>query len=187
MKIVIAQGNPGRRYNDTRHNIGFMVIDTFAKKHKVKWRTNKRLGATVAELILKDEKIMLVKPLTFYNETGRVARALVDFYKLKPADDVLVVHDDLALPVGTIRVREQGSDAGNNGLKSLNSNIGVKYWRIRVGVWNKQRDKVSGSVFVLSRFSKEESIELKNTVIPQCLELIDDFCAGDIIPRSYNL
>lgn len=187
MKLVLAQGNPGLRYKNTRHNIGFSVVDAYAKQHKLKWQNNKRLGADIAELRHGNEKVLLVKPLTFYNETGRVARALVDFYKVIPSDDVLVIHDDLALPVGTIRVREQGSDAGNNGLKSLNSQLGVKYWRIRIGVWNEQRDKVSGSIFVLSKFNKHEQQELGKLVFPQCLELIDDFLDGTIVPRSYNL
>ncbi|MEP6710637.1 MAG: aminoacyl-tRNA hydrolase, partial [Candidatus Saccharibacteria bacterium] len=134
MKLIFAQGNPGDQYNTTRHNVGFAILDALAKKFEASFTSKPKFFADIAELNIEGEKILLVKPATFYNETGKSARALVDFYKLAPATDVLVVHDDLALPFGTLRTREKGSDAGNNGIKSLNAHLGPDYARLRIGI-----------------------------------------------------
>lgn len=186
MKLILAQGNPGRQYSHTRHNVGWQIIDAIAKSHKVKWRNDKKIGADIAEFTVKRQKIILVKPTLFYNETGRAARALVDFYKLHPKHDVLVIHDDLALPLGTIRVREKGSDAGNNGVKSLNSHLGEYYWRLRIGIWNELKDSIPDSAFVLSKFSKSEQKQLDTTLIPHTLILVDQFIDGMLEAHSVS-
>ena len=108
MKIIFAQGNPGKQYERTRHNSGFMVVDTLAAKESAPWHTDTKFKADIAEVQLADEKVLLVKPLSYYNETGQVARSVIDFYKVDPSADLLVIHDELALPFGTIRVREKG-------------------------------------------------------------------------------
>src|SRR6266568_2679917 len=130
MKLILAQGNPGAEYAKTRHNVGFMALDVYAEKHDLEFQDKSKFHAQIAEMMPEDEKILFVKPTTFYNETGQAARALADFYKIAPTD-ILVIHDDLALPFGTLRTREKGSDAGNNGIKSLNAHLGEKYTRIR--------------------------------------------------------
>lgn len=164
MKLIFAQGNPGAQYARTRHNVGFIVLDALVDQIGAKWRTESKFKAEIAEAHLDGEKILLVKPLSFYNDTGLVARALIDFYKLNPAKDILVVHDELALPFGSIRIRDKGSDAGNNGIKSLNSHLGPLYWRLRIGVWNELRDRMNDADFVLSAFSKAESEQLLKLV-----------------------
>src|SRR5438445_447838 len=136
MKLIFAQGNPGSQYATTRHNVGFLILDQLAAKAGKEFIKKPKFHADVAELTIAGEKVLLVKPTTFYNETGQSARSLVDFYKLDTMSDVLVVHDDLALPLGTIRTREKGSDAGNNGIKSLNAHLGHDYHRIRIGIYN---------------------------------------------------
>src|SRR5690606_14619185 len=113
----------------TRHNIGYMAGNTFAKEQKVTFAEKPKFRAYIAEATIENEKVLLVKPTTFYNNVGESARALIDFYKLTPSEDFLVIHDDLALPFGTIRVRKKGSDAGNNGIKSLNAHTGSDYAR----------------------------------------------------------
>lgn len=187
MKIIFAQGNPGKQYERTRHNIGFIIVDSLAHQQGASWHTNTKLKADTAEVLLDGEKTLLVKPLSFYNETGQVARSLIDFYKLNPADDFLAIHDELALPFGTIRVRKKGSDAGNNGVKSLNSHLGPDYTRIRVGVWNENRDRMDDAAFVLSVFSKEESDALHNTLCDTSIRLIHEFITGTLDASSHTL
>lgn len=161
MKMIFAQGNPGTQYARTRHNVGFLLLDVFADQHSAAWKPEKKINAEIATATIEGEKVLLVKPLSYYNETGRVARAIVDFYKLNPASDVLVLHDELALPFGEVRIREKGSDAGNNGIKSLNAHLGQNYTRIRIGIWNELRDRIDDADFVLSAFTGEELTTLK--------------------------
>lgn len=187
MKIVFAQGNPEQRYANTRHNTGFLVVDALANKERLKWRDIDKYKARVAEFSSHGEKIMLVKPLSFYNDTGLVARQLIDYYKLEPSTDFVVIHDDLALPLGTVRTRQSGSDAGNNGIKSLNAHIGALYPRIRVGIWTEQRDLMDDVHYVLGSFSKTERAKLDGDIIPHTLELIDIFVAGKLPISSTSL
>lgn len=186
MKIVFAQGNPDPDYTTTRHNVGFLLLDSFASKHDVSFLAKPKFFATIAELTVEGEKVLLVKPTTYYNETGQSARALVDFYKLDPATDILVVHDDLALPFGTLRTREKGSDAGNNGIKSLNAHLGPDYARLRIGIYNDRRDLIPDADFVLSKFTKNEAGTLKDAVVPKALDVINDFIANKHSITSYT-
>ncbi|MDB5165461.1 MAG: peptidyl-tRNA hydrolase [Candidatus Saccharibacteria bacterium] len=186
MKLIFAQGNPGDQYTHTRHNVGFQVIDDFAAKQKVTFGSKPKFLADIAELTNGGEKVLLVKPTTLYNETGRSARALVDFYKLDPATDILVIHDDLALPFGTLRTREKGSDAGNNGIKSLNAHIDHNYARLRIGIYNDLRERMDDADFVLSRFSKDEQTTLSDTIIPRCEEIVALFLGDELTLTSYT-
>lgn len=187
MKIIFAQGNPGPQYDHTRHNIGFYVIDQFAKQHSLSWSEKSKFSCLVTELIINGEKVALVKPTTFYNETGVSARRLVDFYNINPAEDFLVIHDDLALPFGTIRTRPQGSDAGNNGIKSLNSHLGTDYHRIRIGIWNELRDRMDDAEFVISRLNKNESSQLDSDITPHVIDQIEQFCKEPLRPTSHRI
>jgi PTH1 family peptidyl-tRNA hydrolase len=163
------------------------VLDTLASKEGGAWKTDAKIKADIATIQLKGEKVLLVKPLSFYNETGQVARALVDFYKLNPAEDFLVIHDELALPFGTVRVRQKGSDAGNNGVKSLNAHLGPDYARIRIGVWNERRDQMDDAAFVLSVFTAEEQEALAKLITNPILPLIDEFISGSLAASSHKL
>lgn len=162
MKVILAQGNPGSQYKYTRHNVGFLLLDNFASNNHVEFLKKTKFHADIAELSVGGEKVLLVKPTTFYNETGQTARLLVDFYKLDTATDLLVIHDDLALPFGTIRTREKGSDAGNNGIKSINAHISPAYRRIRVGIYSDLRDRMPDADFVLAHFSTQEKNALSD-------------------------
>lgn len=184
MKIIFAQGNPGREYENTRHNVGFLAIDEFANRHNVAFQYKDKFKAEIAELTYDNQKILLVKPTTFYNETGISARSLVDFYKVEPSD-VLVIHDELALPFGTIRIRGKGSDAGNNGIKSLNAHIGQEYVRVRIGIANDISERAEAMNFVLARFSAEDHTVLKDRIFPKIAEIIPSFCLGTIDFTSY--
>ncbi len=187
MKLIFAQGNPEPKYSATRHNIGFSTLDAIADKYNAKWLNQSKFNAMIAEIKIYDEKVLLVKPTTYYNETGLSVRKLVDFYKLNPASDLLVIHDDLALPFSTVRVRKKGSDGGNNGIKSINACIGQDYIRIRIGTYNDLRDKMDDADFVLSKFGSEESKNLKETIIPRVCKLVEQFCDGKIEINSYKI
>ncbi len=175
MKIVLAQGNPDKQYAKTRHNVGFMVVDELAKELNAQWSEKPKFKALLTEVELSGQKVILVKPNTFYNQTGTSARALIDFYKIDAAKDLLVVHDDLSLPLGTIRIRKKGSDAGNNGIKSVISHIGENFARIRVGIKEESEKKSDDAKFVLSRFNRKESKQFKNDILPHAVQFIKDF------------
>lgn len=187
MKIVFAQGNPDRKYENTRHNTGFIVLDAIADDQKAFWKDVDKFNARTAELIINEEKVLLVKPQSYYNDSGLVARQFMDYYKLDPSKDILVIHDELALPFGTIRVRGAGSDAGNNGIKSLNTHIGDNYPRIRIGIWNDMRDRMDDVDFVLSNFSLHESKVLHKHVIPHIKDLIDQYVDGSLEASSKSI
>lgn len=186
MKIIFAQGNPGKEYERTRHNVGFFLVDEIAKKYGVPFAKKPRFNAEIAEFSEAGEKILLVKPTTFYNETGTAARNLVDFYKCEPAIDFLAIHDELSLPLGVIRTRERGSDAGNNGIKSLNAHLGENYRRIRVGVYNELRDRQDDANFVLGTFTTNEKNilpKISNTV----QEITEGFIHGTFEPTKITV
>jgi len=187
MKIIFAQGNPGQQYDHTRHNVGFHIIDQFAKAHSAKWSEKSKFNCLEADVTVDGEKLILVKPLTFYNETGVCARKLVDFYNLNTPEDFLVIHDDLALPLGTIRTRPQGSDAGNNGIKSLNSHLGPDYHRIRIGIWNELRDRMDDTDFVIGKLNKDELKQLETDITPHVIEQIEKFAQGPLSPTSHRI
>lgn len=186
MKLIFAQGNPGLNYTSTRHNIGYTALDSFAAKLDWSFVEKPKFYAYVAEGQVDGQKILLAKPTTFYNETGRSARAIAEFYKLNPASDILVVHDDIALPLGTVRVRQKGSGAGNNGIKSLNNHLGPDYWRLRVGIYNDMRDKMHDADFVLSRFSKDEVELLTENILPDLVDVMSDFARDTIESHSFK-
>ena len=180
MKIVFAQGNPDQKYARTRHNVGFMVLDAFSQSLQLQWRDIDKFKARVTEAKIGGEKILLVKPLSYYNDTGLIVRQFIDYYKLDPASDLLIIHDDLSLPFGTIRIRESGSDAGNNGIKSINSHVGEHYKRIRVGIWTETRDLTDDATFVLGIFPRGEQHKIDKHIIPHVETLINQFAHGTL-------
>lgn len=186
MKLILGQGNPDTKYDRTRHNVGFFLINQFTRSHDLVWSEKSKFKALLAETVIDGEKVIFAKPTTYYNETSLSARKLVDFYNLDPKTDLLVIHDDLALPFGTIRTRKQGSDAGNNGIKSLNSHLGPDYHRLRIGIYNELRDHMDDAEFVLSKFSKSESDDLKAIIAPKIVELIKQFCNNTITISTHK-
>lgn len=186
MKLIFAQGNPGKEYEKTRHNIGFLALEYYALKRGVHFQTKQKFNADIAEISSGNDTTLLIKPLTYYNETGACALAVSTFYKISN-ENILVVHDDLALPFGTLRTREKGSSAGNNGIKSLNAHLGENYHRLRIGTWSELADRSSSFDFVLSKFNAEESEKLNNDVFPKTTEIIDDFISGNHSSTSHKV
>ena len=201
MKVILALGNPGEKYAYTRHNAGFLVIDQLAAGQSAQFSNKPKFFADIAELrdftvnsaastkppvTIPREKILLVKPTTYYNEVGIAARALMDFYKLT-LDDVLIIHDDTDLDFGKIRVRKGGRDAGSNGLKSLHAHIGADFWHIRIGTDNLLRRQIGDVDFVLSKFNADEQKILRDWTIPESIKLIGTFLDDTIEPLSVKL
>ena len=186
MKVILALGNPGEKYTYTRHNAGFLVVDQLAAKQSAHFSNKPKFFADIAELNMSGEKILLVKPTTYYNEVGISARAILDFYKLT-LDDLLIIHDDTDLDFGKIRVRKGGRDAGSNGLKSLHTHIGADFWHIRIGTDNLLRRQIGDVDFVLSKFNADEQKILRDWTIPESIKLIGTFLDDTIEPLSVKL
>ena len=172
IKLIVGLGNVGKDYDGTRHNIGFAVVDEFRKKNKFPaWQEKSKFKAFISEDFLEGKKVILAKPTTLMNASGDSVRALKDFYKLDNKD-IVVVHDELDLPFETVKQKMGGGSAGNNGLKSLISQIGEDFSRIRIGIKNELLERMDAADFVLSKFSKEELPKLKNIVSDAC-KLLD--------------
>lgn len=181
MKLIAGLGNVGAQYDGTRHNVGFAMCDAVISDQGYSFKESPKHHCSIAEVQVGEEKILFIKPTTFYNESGRAVRSLMDFYKLSPRD-ILVIHDELALPFGTIRSRIGGSDAGNNGIKSIIAHIGIDFGRIRIGILNELREKMDDAGFVLRKFSSSERAQfpfLFDEVRYEVLKFIegDDFGA----------
>lgn len=171
MKLIIGLGNPGQQYVDTRHNTGRAALQQFISAQTGSFKVHPRFHAEVATLQFGDEKVLFALPDLFYNESGQVVRSLCDFYHI-PASDVLIVHDELALPLGTVRTRVGGSDAGNNGVKSITQHLGQDTARIRIGIGNELREQMDDADFVLSKLNAAERATLADLqhVIEGCIE-----------------
>ena len=172
MYVIAGLGNPGSKYEKTRHNVGFMVGDTLAREAGVAFKSC-RYG-DMAEVKVKNCLLMVLKPSTFMNLSGVAIRYWMNHEKL-PLENLLVVVDDLALPFGTLRMRQRGSDAGHNGLKNIASELGnTNYARLRVGVGN---DFVRGAQidFVLGKFPEEEQ-KLLPEKLERAAEAVKAYC-----------
>lgn len=173
MKLIIGLGNPGDQYKDTRHNIGFMVVDKLARelgRETLKWEEDKKHEATIAKV----GEILLVKPSTYMNRSGHALKGLLEYYKAS-AEDVWVIHDDLDLPIGKIRIRVGGGSAGHKGVGSIIEQLNTDtFTRFRLGIGRGKEDIKKGSDqnlsrrsvihFVLSRFTQSEAGSLKHLV-----------------------
>lgn len=159
MKLIAGLGNIGDKYTFTRHNAGFMLIDSFALNENLNFRENSRLKCLMTNLRTPQEDYLLIKPTTFMNLSGEAVRAVIDYYKID-ISDVLIVYDDLSLEIGKIRFRPNGSDGGHNGIKSIIQHLGTKnVARLKIGIG--PQPNLPSEVFVLQNFSKEELDTLK--------------------------
>ncbi len=162
VKLIIGLGNIGKDYENTRHNVGFMVIDQFANNYDFpKWQEKTKLRAYTAESFLDGQKIILAKPTTLMNLSGGAVRLLKDFYKLDNAA-ITVVHDELDLPFGTVKQKTGGGSAGQNGIKNVIATIGEDFNRLRFGVGPKVPEQIDSADFVLSSFTKSEQARLQS-------------------------
>ena len=167
IKAVVGLGNPGPRFHSTRHNIGFMILDALADQHQASWSTKENMATTTVKI--NDQKILLVKPLTFMNLSGQVMPALKK-QGIGP-NEILVVHDDIDIPTGSLKWRFGGSPRGHNGLKSIISYIGSDFLRFRFGV-DRPAAKENVPDYVLERFS--EPTRDIDAYIDQSIQMITD-------------
>lgn len=184
MKLIAGLGNPGSKYDETRHNVGFRVVDALAERFGEKVR-RKKFNALTEEIRAEDTKLLLIKPQDYMNRSGHAIATAAGFYKLGPAD-VLVVTDDMALDVGRLRIRAKGSAGGHNGLKDIIARLGSDdFARLRVGIGDSGR--MDAADYVLSRFSAEERAIVDNAV----QTAVDAICCWlrdgvDIAMTRYN-
>jgi len=158
--LIIGLGNIGKEYDQTRHNIGFACLDAFAEAHEFDdWIEKKDLKCHMTMKTLGDTRVILCKPTTFMNLSGEAAQKVAHFYKIH-RDHIVAVHDELAIKFGQIRTRTGGSDAGNNGVKSLMTHIGADFGRIRVGIDGDKPASMDSADYVLAKFTKDEQAHL---------------------------
>lgn len=161
MKLIAGLGNIGDKYCFTRHNAGFMVLDRWALLEGFSFRQDSKLKAFISRFKIGGEEIIFVKPTTFMNLSGEAVRAVADYYKID-ISDIIIIYDDLSLPIGKIRLRGNGSDGGHNGIKSIIKHLGTdKFDRIKVGIGPQIG---SSEHFVLQNFSKEQLEVLKEVL-----------------------
>ena len=178
MFVIVGLGNPGKKYENTRHNAGFMAIDAIAAKYgiAVKEKKHKALCGTG---VIEGQKVLLVKPETYMNLSGESLAEVLNFYKLDPEEEMLVIYDDISLAPGNIRIRKKGSAGGHNGIKSLIAHAGTQvFTRIKVGVG----EKPSGwdlADYVLGHFSEEDHKKLAE-VMPDVIQAAVLIMQGDV-------
>ena len=184
MKLIVGLGNPGKEYIKTRHNVGFMCIDEVAHYFKQDFTSNKFKGL-YSEFNYNGEKIILLKPQKYMNLSGEVIRDFINFFKIN-IEDVLIICDDLDIPIGTYRLRYKGSSGGHNGLKNIEQNIQTnEYKRLRVGISNDK--SVDTKDYVLGKLSSDE-ITLLEPIISKMPSIICDFLTlpFDVVMNKYN-
>ena len=164
MKIIVGLGNPGKSYENTRHNAGWIVLDALQKEFKAEaFKTEKKFKSQISKAEFNGDQLLLVKPLTYMNLSGEGVGPIAKFYKIDP-QNIIAIYDDLDTPFGNIRIRKKGSAGTHNGMKSLVQQLGENFPRIRIGIesrLNKDQDTAS---FVLSPFKKDEKATLKESL-----------------------
>jgi len=166
--LIIGLGNPGRKYKKTRHNIGFRVLDKFKEENNFpKFKMDKKLQSEITEKIADNKKTILVKPQTFMNSSGVAVKAIMNFYGLAPTS-LIIVHDELDLPLGEVKLSQDKGSAGHNGIKSIIQHIGTQdFIRIRIGIKPSVEIKNAAN-FVLKKFSKDEEQTLEQAIKKAC-------------------
>ncbi|MDR1773253.1 MAG: aminoacyl-tRNA hydrolase [Clostridioides sp.] len=185
MYVVVGLGNPGKQYENTRHNIGYCVIDKIAQKYNVSVNKIKHKALT-AEIRMGSEKVILVKPITYMNLSGESVIDIYNFYKVD-LENIIVVYDDIDLDIGSLRIRKKGSAGSHNGMKSIVQCLGSKdFPRIRVGI-SKPDPRMNLADFVLSRFSKEDQKNIDESIekASQAVEVIIEENI-DLAMNNYN-
>lgn len=168
MKLIVGLGNPGEKYKNNRHNVGFMVVDRFAMQlfsyeaMPLKWELSEKFDSL---LITLDSRLVLVKPQTFMNSSGEAVKKLVDFYKVLP-DDLYVIHDDLDIPVGQYKIQKGKGPKLHYGIQSINQALGIRhYLRVRIGVDSRtSENRMPGEKYVLQDFTKEEQMIIADVI-----------------------
>lgn len=183
MKLIVGLGNPGKEYDLTRHNTGFIILDKFANELGLKY--SRKMNGMYAKGTLNGESFIILKPLSYMNLSGTVVKKYLDYYKID-IHDLLVIQDDLDLPIGKIKIKSKGSSGGHNGIKNIIENIGTEeFSRFKIGI--SKRDNQSVIDYVLGKFSNDEwKVILK--ICEFSNNIVEDFlCKNiDIVMNKYN-
>ncbi|MBP2624104.1 aminoacyl-tRNA hydrolase [Streptococcus oricebi] len=186
-KLIVGLGNPGDKYFETKHNVGFMLIDKICKELDLKFTVDKIFQAEIASGFFNGEKVYFVKPLTFMNESGRAVQALLAYYGLDK-EDLLVIYDDLDMEVGKIRLRKKGSAGGHNGIKSIIKHLDSQdFQRIKIGI-GRPKPNQTVVAHVLSKFTQEDYIKIL-TSLDKVDRSVKDYLEKqdfDKIMQAYN-
>ena len=184
MKLIVGLGNPGKEYENTRHNAGFRFIDTYAKEANLTFNKEKFSGL-YTDFIFNDEKVILLKPQKYMNLSGEVVKDFVNFFKIN-IKDILIIVDDLDTEIGKLKLKYKGSSGGHNGLKNIENHLKTnEYKRVKIGISNnKDKDKID---YVIGKVSKQE-LDQMNKVNELAKPLIDDFLTQkfDNVMNKYN-
>lgn len=171
MKLVVGLGNPGKEYEKTRHNVGFDIVDEYLNRKNIELKKEKYNGL-YAEININNEKVIFLKPQKYMNLSGEVVRKYIDFYKIK-TEDILVIHDDLDQGLGKIKLKQNSSSGGHNGIKNIELHLGTKdYKRLKIGISNDK--KIDTKNYVLGKMSKEDR-KILDESIRKCIDIIDDY------------
>jgi peptidyl-tRNA hydrolase, PTH1 family len=162
LRAIVGLGNPGPEHLVTRHNAGFWFVDLLARRHGGEFRDYRKYSGETARITLNEREIILLKPTTYMNRSGLSVRQLSDFYKIAP-EEILVAHDELDLPVGSVRLKQGGGHGGHNGLRDTIAHIGEAFWRLRLGIGH-PGNKAEVIDYVLTRAPRAEEDVILETV-----------------------
>ncbi|MDX8393004.1 MAG: aminoacyl-tRNA hydrolase [Mariprofundales bacterium] len=187
MLLLVGLGNPGDNYQHTRHNIGFDFLDMLAERHKLTFSASSRLRATscVWHVGRSDQQVILLKPMTYMNNSGESVVAAAHYYKIKP-EQVFVAYDDLDLAVGKMRLRQGGGHGGHNGLRSIHQHLGAEHVRIRIGIGRSPHKKASVSDWVLSRPPADDAVNMQ-IICNHLIDEIDNILTGDLAKAATRI
>ena len=178
MFIIAGLGNPDEKYQGTRHNVGFDVVDRLAEKYQIAIDTKKH-RALIGKGVIEGQKVLLVKPQTYMNLSGESIRSLVEYYKIDPEEELLVIYDDISLEVGQLRIRRKGSAGGHNGIKNIIAQLGTDtFQRIKVGVGEKPKG-YDLAAYVLGHFHGED-LELMEEGYEKAISATEEILKGEI-------
>lgn len=182
--VIVGLGNPGKEYDLTRHNVGFLCVDDFVAKTDGMegWILKKDLKCNISTGRLGESRVIVIKPTTFMNLSGEAVQSVLNFYKLTP-DKVTVIHDELDVDFGHIRLRVGGSSAGHNGIKSVSEQIGEEYGRIRVGIGPKAPSRIKSEDYVLQAFSDDQNAQLPN-LVQEVRAILSELIYGVELPHD---
>ena len=184
MYIIVGLGNPKKEYDNTRHNIGFDVIDALAEENRI-GMTEKKHKAIIGKGVVAGQKVILVKPQTYMNLSGESVRELIDYYKVDETEELIVISDDISLDVGQLRIRKKGSAGGHNGLKNIIMHLGHDtFKRVKMGVGEKPKH-FDLADYVLGHFSKEERIVMNDSIKDACKAI--EMMINDDVDGAMNL
>jgi len=185
MKLIVGLGNPGKKYDRTKHNMGFMTIDKLMDDYG-QTQMKKDFEAEYCKFMVDGETVFLVKPLTFMNESGRAVKFLMGYFQIEPSE-LMVIQDDLDMPIGKVRLRTKGSAGGHNGIKSIISSVGTKdFSRIKIGIQHPDKQTVVN--WVLTPFTKDQA-PVALSGIDQAVDMVKDWVTGstaDQLMNKYN-